>query len=453
MNLKQFLNRLLQELNKSDEFRKELNREPQTFVFSKRTLLSQTLLQLDKGHNMRFTQAEKNEIKKIVDKAGDNLVVQLKKIEPQLKSPGGKSTLVFETNTDVPVPKYLQDQGIPVTHFTNYRKVIFAYRSAMNEMFLNLQNFIKSTGRNAIMNKDGKTEKSSIMHFFDAGHEKNAGVFERHLDNKTNEIMKELNKGIEKDSEVERQRVISKLKDFGINISTEKIDSKDTIIIRIESSSKNRSDGQKSGLRSKNLKKKIQQFLDNPEFANVTASDSLKEKQVKLLVNTALDPFRKTASVKVSGQRKKIQNKTTKQKEKIRSKIKSSALAVNAKVKVKGRKRRQTVSSSTAELLRMIALINKKLPDVVRKNMQQPALQNRTGRFADSVEVTEIVPTPKGFPSVGYTYRKNPYQVFEVGQGEPPWATPERDPRKLIDRSIREVAAQLAMGRLFTRRV
>ena len=40
-----------------------------------------------------------------------------------------------------------------------------------------------------------------------------------------------------------------------------------------------------------------------------------------------------------------------------------------------------------------------------------------------------------------------------MGRGEPPWATPERDPRKLIDRSIREIAAELAMGRLFTRRV
>ncbi len=452
MKLKQFLERLLEELEKNADFRKELEREPQTFVFSKRTLLTQTLLQLSKGHNMRFSGAEKNEIKKIVDEAGDNLVRELKRIEPTLKSPGGKSTLVFEKNTDVAVPSYLEDKGIPVTHFSNYRKVIFAYRSALNEMFTELQNFIGSTGREKISNKDG-SEKKSIMHFFDAGHEKNAGVFERHLDSATTSIMNELNKNISKDSEKERLRIINTLKDFGINISTEKIDSKDTIIIRVESASQNRSDGQKSGLRSRNLKKKILEFLSNPEFADVTASDSLKEKQIKILINSALEPFRDSASIKVSGKRRTIKNKTTVQKKKARPKIKSSALTINAKVRVKGRKRRQNTSTSTSELLRMIAMINKRLPDVVRKNMQEPALQNRTGRFADSVEVTEVVPTPKGFPSVGYTYRKNPYQVFEMGQGEPPWATPERDPRKLIDRSIREVAAQLAMGRLFTRRV
>ena len=49
------------------------------------------------------------------------------------------------------------------------------------DMFKNLQNYIKSTGRDAIKTKSGK-EKASIMHFFDAGHEKNAGVFERFLD-------------------------------------------------------------------------------------------------------------------------------------------------------------------------------------------------------------------------------------------------------------------------------
>ena len=40
-----------------------------------------------------------------------------------------------------------------------------------------------------------------------------------------------------------------------------------------------------------------------------------------------------------------------------------------------------------------------------------------------------------------------------MGNGTPPWATPERDPRKLIERSIREIAAQFAIGRFYTRRV
>ena len=59
----------------------------------------------------------------------------------------------------------------------------------------------------------------------------------------------------------------------------------------------------------------------------------------------------------------------------------------------------------------------------------------------------------QGFPSIGYTYDKNPYQIFEPGAGKSPWATPDRDPRKIIDRSIREIAAELLTGRFYTRRV
>ena len=98
-------------------------------------------------------------------------------------------------------------------------------------------------------------------------------------------------------------------------------------------------------------------------------------------------------------------------------------------------------------------MLNKKLPDTVRKNMSTPRLVNRTGRFADSVKVVDVMPTPQGFPSFGYTYQKNPYQVFEEGEGTPPWADGNRDPRDLIDKSIREIAAEFAIGRFYTRRV
>ena len=82
--------------------------------------------------------------------------------------------------------------------------------------------------------------------------------------------------------------------------------------------------------------------------------------------------------------------------------------------------------------------------------MGEPALVNQTGRFAASVRVVDILQTPKGFPSIGYTYQKSPYQTFETGGKQ---GNPDRDPRKLIDRTVREIAAEFAMGRLFTRRV
>ena len=101
----------------------------------------------------------------------------------------------------------------------------------------------------------------------------------------------------------------------------------------------------------------------------------------------------------------------------------------------------------------IMAMINQRLPEVVKKNMRSPGLENRTGRFANSVKVTDVSTTNQGFPSFGYTYARNPYEVYEVGRGKPPWATPERDPRRVIDASIREIAAQMALGRFYTRRV
>ena len=85
--------------------------------------------------------------------------------------------------------------------------------------------------------------------------------------------------------------------------------------------------------------------------------------------------------------------------------------------------------------------------------MGEPRLVNRTGKFASSVRAVDVLTTAKGFPSIGYTYDKNPYQVFEQGAGKAPWASEQRDPRKLIETSIREIASELLQGRFFTRRI
>jgi len=82
--------------------------------------------------------------------------------------------------------------------------------------------------------------------------------------------------------------------------------------------------------------------------------------------------------------------------------------------------------------------------------MGAPALNFRTGRFASSVQVLDITQTAKGYPSIAYTYRKNPYQTFEPGFRK---GDPNRDPRTLINQSIREIVAGILEGRFYTRRV
>ncbi len=96
-------------------------------------------------------------------------------------------------------------------------------------------------------------------------------------------------------------------------------------------------------------------------------------------------------------------------------------------------------------------MLNSKLPETVVRNMKPPRLENRTGRFASSVKVTDISKTRQGYMSVGYTYEKSPYQVYESTSGSR-FSDVERDPRTLIDASIRQIAAQLVTTRLYTRR-
>ena len=123
------------------------------------------------------------------------------------------------------------------------------------------------------------------------------------------------------------------------------------------------------------------------------------------------------------------------------------------KVKYSGAVRKTKVRAKPSKITTLHALIpmiNQKLPAIIAKNMRSPSLEFITGRFASGVRVTDVMQTRRGFPSFGYTYEKNPYQTFEPGykQGDT-----DRDTRKLIDTSIREIAATMAIGRFYTRRV
>ena len=190
------------------------------------------------------------------------------------------------------------------------------------------------------------------------------------------------------------------------------------------------------------------------DIATNKSSLSLAEKIASVIFyNVAGKPLR---NKKTKGRKNKIEKSSSKGKEKQTFKKKSSVPVVKgsgikaALLKTAKAKKR---SSAGSELFSLAVLLNKQLPSTVRKNMGPPGLENVTGRFANSVRITDISKTSQGYPSIGYTYNKTPYQVFEVGMGRAGWATTERDPRKLIDRSIREIAANMAIGRFYTRRV
>lgn len=229
-----------------------------------------------------------------------------------------------------------------------------------------------------------------------------------------------------------------------------KVDSTGEVSASLESSSRNRSKGAKFARADKvHLQGLIADALLRLQVEDLTGSDSLIGRKKKEVRKSVLKPFNKLKNVTVTTKESlEFENSSSSPtKLPVKRKI-TSARGKREKAK---KTRRKAKASPTSNILQMIAMINKELPDTVRKNMQPPALENRSGRFADSVRVIEVAQTPRGFPSVGYTYQRRPYEVFEMGSPGP-WSSPERDPRKLIDKSIREIAARMAIGRFYTRR-
>jgi hypothetical protein len=104
-----------------------------------------------------------------------------------------------------------------------------------------------------------------------------------------------------------------------------------------------------------------------------------------------------------------------------------------------------SLGSSPGSPMQALAMFNASLEEAIRDNMGSPALNYQTGRFAESVKVLSITPSIGTSGIIQYAYRKDPYQLYE-GDGM-------RDPRLLIDKTLREQAAELALGKFTTQRV
>ena len=197
------------------------------------------------------------------------------------------------------------------------------------------------------------------------------------------------------------------------------------------------------------LEKKMLAWAKKNGWADQEASNSIRtdaRAHARWLAISAL----RAKGLRITSDVKPVDRKASNDSVKSNSKKKGTAKQYRAKTKLQGNK--NSSPSPQASLYTVMALINDKLPETVRKNMGAPRLENQTGRFAQSVRLTDVTQTPQGMPSFGYTYRKDPYSVYEKASGSSR-ADPDRDPRSLIDASIREIAAGYALGRFYTRRV
>jgi len=121
----------------------------------------------------------------------------------------------------------------------------------------------------------------------------------------------------------------------------------------------------------------------------------------------------------------------------------SAAVLIN-KGKKHGRRipksSKNTSSNPRPNVVGLKEILNQQLPEKLLANMGSPALNNQTGRFRHSANVTNIVVGPRGGTEIQYTYRKDPYKMYEPG-GER--GSTARDPRRLIGGTIREMASEI----------
>ena len=135
----------------------------------------------------------------------------------------------------------------------------------------------------------------------------------------------------------------------------------------------------------------------------------------------------------VAGASKIVANKTPKSRKGNR-RIKSTT---------SGRQKGTTARQSTNPMA-LKNLINSVLPQMVAMRMNPPSLRYRTGRFANSAQVTKVMEGPKGGLQADYTYMRNPYETFEPGGKQ---GSTMRDPRKIIGQTIRDIVAQSMQNR------
>jgi len=122
-------------------------------------------------------------------------------------------------------------------------------------------------------------------------------------------------------------------------------------------------------------------------------------------------------------------------------KVTSSKGSIGAIPLKKPRVRTRDAAKTAQSPLHLEAMLEALLPQEVAKRMGQGgALNYKTGRFAESVEPTQVMVGPRGGVQVDYTYMKMPYQTFEPGYVQ---GSTQRDPRKIIGESVRAIAQSI----------
>lgn len=201
------------------------------------------------------------------------------------------------------------------------------------------------------------------------------------------------------------------------------------------------------------LRKEAQAYLDKI-LANTDAIDKIIEspgsKSIPEHIGYLIEVTLKGLQVKEEFSSAKVVDSIIKNKQPkpTKSKVSLKIRPIKTKpTKLAPIRTRQGKFTSLASLQTLLSLA---LHDQIRKNMGTGTSKNilnyRTGRLAESAEVTRMSQSREGMITAYYTYMRNPYQTFQPGYAQ--GAPASRDPKLLISKSIREVLATQVKNRL-----
>jgi hypothetical protein len=177
------------------------------------------------------------------------------------------------------------------------------------------------------------------------------------------------------------------------------------------------------------------------KLLKVRSSPSILEKLERTLVETLVGKKTKTPTSKTIPLLNSTVKKVKKRKKvTVQNKLDKGGLRADTSPGI----------SSATDLTSLMSLINNHLQSAISANMgdgdSRSVLNYRTGRLASSAKVEYLSESRAGMITAFYSYMKNPYATFSDGgrQQNPK----SRDPKLLIAKSIREIAAQQVGNRL-----
>jgi hypothetical protein len=136
-------------------------------------------------------------------------------------------------------------------------------------------------------------------------------------------------------------------------------------------------------------------------------------------------------------------------KEKVKKQIVSGISKKSSKLPKLSKPKTKPPTGATS-LVKLQSLLDATLVQRVKQNMgdgsRRDVLNLRTGRLAESATVERLSESRAGMITAFYSYMKNPYATFSGG-GQQQYPR-SRDPKLLISKSIREIAATQVGNRL-----